>query len=616
MTQEKQPETGMGNTTQNTTPKKIAILTIKSSSEFAKKYQEQIRKVREWGNAGFNYKSGDKDVPIINEFLSGDNVAGVGQGRFTNKIKEKIKDNWNKVKEKLEKIKGTWDDVKEKHKNTDINQYCKDLQDCIIECCKSSGAKSTPWASIHAMIAVLKPDTFCTIVSENNIDQLYKFLCELKEITPEQDSKTADSGGTPKNAQGTITIDFNSDEWEDFESAWKKAKEKGKEMAWYEKSQATHKFFKGITSDTYYTELNYPWETLVVLRGEERIKILAEKLKLQKNLILTGAPGTGKTYLAKEIANVITRDNNIDNNAETEKTVEENEAGAPQKNANAANYVGFVQFHPSYDYTDFVEGLRPKGDGSGVSFEFKPGIFRSFCAGALEAWNNTYKAGWKKSEDEKKEEYAYNYAVTNAPKFVFIIDEINRGEISKIFGELFFSIDPGYRGTKGAVQTQYSNMQTSEKNKFDKKLDNGKNGQFFVPENVYIIGTMNDIDRSVESMDFAFRRRFAFVEIEASESENALYTSREQLIIKNAHELAERMQRLNTAIIKNGFSSHYQIGVAYFLKFKDAKNYTTLWNDYIKGTLYEYLRGEPQSEIDTKMKNFEEAYYGKEETEA
>lgn len=581
----------MGNATQNTTSERIAILTIKSSSESAENYKNQIDKVRQWRGEDFalDYKcnSDNNDVPIINEFLSGENVAGVGQGRFTNKTKEKIKDKWNEVKQIL--------------KNTEENQ-CEKLQNLIIGCCKDSGAKSIPWASIHAMIAVLYPDTFCTIVSENNIDQLYKFLCELKNITPEQDSKTADSGGTQENAQGTITIDFNSKVWEDFESAWKNAK-KHKEMAWYEKSKATHEFFKTITSKDYYTKFNYPWETLVALRGEERIKVFAEKLKLQKNLILTGAPGTGKTYLAKEIAKVITRDNNIDNNA-------------PQGNANAANYVGFVQFHPSYDYTDFVEGLRPKGEGNGVSFEFKPGIFRSFCAEALEAWNNTYGEGLDECKDDKKEEYAYNYAVTNAPKFVFIIDEINRGEISKIFGELFFSIDPGYRGIKGAVQTQYSNMQTSEGNVFDNKLDNRKNGQFFVPENVYIIGTMNDIDRSVESMDFAFRRRFAFVEIEASESENALYTSGEQLINKNAHELAERMQRLNTAIIKNGFSSHYQIGVAYFLKFKDAKNYTTLWNDYIKGTLYEYLRGEPQSEIDRKMKNFEEAYYGKEETEA
>ena len=89
--------------------------------------------------------------------------------------------------------------------------------------------------------------------------------------------------------------------------------------------------------------------------------------------------------------------------------------------------------------------------------------------------------------------------------YVFVIDEINRGEISKIFGELFFSIDPSYRGEEGAVYTQYANMhETDEK--------------FYVPDNVYIIGTMNAIDRSVESFDFAMRRRFVWLEITAEES--------------------------------------------------------------------------------------------------
>ena len=100
-------------------------------------------------------------------------------------------------------------------------------------------------------------------------------------------------------------------------------------------------------------------------------------------------------------------------------------------------------------------------------------------------------------------------APVSEKKFVFIIDEINRGEISKIFGELFFSIDPGYRGVKGKVQTQYQNLITED--------DPFKDG-FFIPENVYIIGTMNDIDRSVECMDFAMRRRFTFKEITAEES--------------------------------------------------------------------------------------------------
>lgn len=84
---------------------------------------------------------------------------------------------------------------------------------------------------------------------------------------------------------------------------------------------------------------------------------------------------------------------------------------------------------------------------------------------------------------------------------MFIIDEINRGEISKIFGELFFSIDPGYRGHKEGVYTQYANLHENPEEKF------------YIPNNVYIIGTMNDIDRSVDTFDFAMRRRFTFLEI-------------------------------------------------------------------------------------------------------
>jgi 5-methylcytosine-specific restriction endonuclease McrBC GTP-binding regulatory subunit McrB len=175
-------------------------------------------------------------------------------------------------------------------------------------------------------------------------------------------------------------------------------------------------------------------------------------------------------------------------------------------------------------------------------------------------------------------------------KFVFIIDEINRGEISKIFGELFFSIDPGYRGKKGKVKTQYANMVESP-NEFDIELgitDPKNYGHFFVPENVYIIGTMNDIDRSVESMDFAFRRRFAFKEIKANENTEML----DQLgDLKD--EAIQRMTNLNAAIEKvEGLSSAYHIGASYFLKVKDyGDDFGKLWEYHLEGLLREYLRG-------------------------
>ena len=170
--------------------------------------------------------------------------------------------------------------------------------------------------------------------------------------------------------------------------------------------------------------------------------------------------------------------------------------------------------------------------------------------------------------------------------YIFIIDEINRGEISKIFGELFFSIDPGYRGEKGKVNTQYQNM-VPEGDVF-------KNG-FYVPENVYIIGTMNDIDRSVESMDFAMRRRFAWQEVTAEESyTNMIEQDPEFALVKD--EIKARMFNLNKAIVETeGLDEAYQIGAAYFRKYLDYQDKTNpfdcLWENHLKGLLFEYLRG-------------------------
>lgn len=403
-------------------------------------------------------------------------------------------------------------------------------------------------------------------------------------------------------------------------------------------------------------------------------KILLES----KNVIFRGAPGTGKSFLAKEIAADIISD------GYTDKYIDLSEEQKQQ--------VEFVQFHPSYDYSDFVEGLRPRMNDDGtMGFELQDGIFKKFADKARRNFEASKKSKElmeqeisaksamadfftsidfgeevfktiKGSEftitnvDDKHiyisipgnatidklslnieelqkmlgsgvtfekisditnffgkqfatQAYSYDFAIYKAiksrssvnaklvvapeiqKKYIFIIDEINRGEISKILGELFFAIDPGYRGKSGEVATQYSNMHADP------------NDKFYIPENVYIIGTMNDIDRSVDSFDFAMRRRFRFVEVRAEDTQDMLENLESEELKTEA---IARMDKLNAEIIKvPDLNENYQIGASYFLKLKHL-NFNELWTDYLQPLLQDYVRG--LNDEEECMKKFARAY--------
>lgn len=236
-----------------------------------------------------------------------------------------------------------------------------------------------------------------------------------------------------------------------------------------------------------YTKENFLAEVFI---SEEKYKTIRAVLERKKNIILQGAPGVGKTFAAKRLAYSIIGEKN-------------------------ENLIEFVQFHQNYSYEDFIMGYKPTEN----SFELKTGIFYNFC---------------KKAESEPNK------------KFFFIIDEINRGNLSKIFGELLMLIESDKRG----------------KEKF-KLAYNDEN--FSVPENLFIIGMMNTADRSLAMIDYALRRRFSFIEMNPAFDSDGFKNYQQNLNDKTFDKLIEQIKILNSDIsADNALGKGFCIGHSYF----------------------------------------------------
>ncbi len=300
---------------------------------------------------------------------------------------------------------------------------------------------------------------------------------------------------------------------------------------------------KNVTESVYYKLYQAAYD-FANLCGKADIKSndlegFKELLKTHKNIIFHGIPGTGKTYtIVNNIKNIIKNENQM----------------------------LITQFHPSFSYEDFIEGIKPAGIENGqLKLELKNGIFREFCDKA-------------KEEEEKflgeLEKGNFNEALSDYGYF-FIADEINRAELSRVFGELLYALE--YRGEKGKIKTQYASMRGDE--------------DFYVPENVFFLGTMNDLDKSIDSFDLALRRRFIWQEMTCDYD-----VIKNEIYAKNIEEYAQACKKLNDKIKDIG--EKYQLGHSYFLKieFKDDEiknnDMKKLFSNRFEALLKEYLRSE------------------------
>ena len=339
---------------------------------------------------------------------------------------------------------------------------------------------------------------------------------------------------------------------------------------WFDKNQFVLSEFKREfqeelkteNTDKFYLSI-FVWELHIYVK-------LYQSFKLEKQTVKYGPPGTGKTYLALQ-------------QSEDVFNFWKNEF-APKSEHTYEDHKVLVQFHPSFSYEDFIEGLRPILNENGENqLTLRNGIFKDFCQKAGKWEIDIYKLRKKNNVEKEWEELTvkdlhqykkdltepywehileiqdHNKLVADAvPPFFFIIDEINRADLSRVFGELMYCLE--YRGVKGCIKTQYANLNNKETCLLN---DEAQGYKFFIPTNVYLMGTMNNIDRSIESFDFALRRRFRW------EPMTPDYVVLKYHLSEHHDEwvmLADNLKSLNEKISEEALlGPDYQIGHAYLM---------------------------------------------------
>ena len=342
-------------------------------------------------------------------------------------------------------------------------------------------------------------------------------------------------------------------------------------------------------------------------------QVVASAIKKYKQLVFIGPSGTGKTYQVRKFA---------------------------RKNTKGYEGCKFVQFHPSYEYSDFIEGLRPVNiinttTATNVRLD---GVFKAFCRRIVEDNLEHAIPGFSTLYNEKKQkvvqelyesirdrkeamedggevqdfardskEYIFDHGVR---EYYFIIDELNRAEASKVFGDVMFALDEDYRGIENRFDTRLSNLKSyriiqaedigktnyttshigfAEQMKFD-CFERG----FFIPRNLHIIGTMNELGGMMEDFDFSLKQKFRWIKINPAEIMKA--SLNEMLKDKDIYWLDQFATNLNLVnrLISEGFSEEYCLGPAFFRKLGETPDsIDEVFDLDVEPVLKEYLKGKP-----------------------